>query len=395
MNLFKKLNDDLALRHSKSLYRSRLIVDSAADIQIQIAGQSYLSFCTNDYLGLANHPEIKKAFIAGAERWGVGSGSAHLVTGHTSAHHQLEEELAQFTGREKVLLFSSGYMANQGVITALMSKHDHVFEDKLNHASLIDAALLSEAKLHRYIHADVASLERQLSFKKQGDALIVTDGVFSMDGDIAPLPEIVLAKEKASAILMVDDAHGFGVLGNQGKGSLEYFNLDAQQVPILMGTLGKALGTSGAFIAADEVVIETLIQKARSYIFTTAPPAAIAEATRIGLKLLASESWRREHLKKLIERFKQGADQLNLPLMLSDTPIQPLLAGSAEQAVTWTEMLKAKGILVTAMRPPTVPAGTARLRITFSANHTEEHVDYLLEALALLNIPDKVKESAS
>jgi len=380
----QQFEDELQQRKRQSLYRSRLLVNSAAGTEIDIEGERLLTFCSNDYLGLANHPELKKAFISAVQRWGVGSGSAHLVTGHSSVHHQLEEELADFTGRQKALLFSSGYMANLGLITVLAEKGDHVFEDRLNHASLIDGGKMSAARLHRYLHADVSSLQRQLAGTGAGDKLIATDGVFSMDGDIAPLPDIVKTAENARAMLMVDDAHGIGVLGPRGGGSLEYFELSPQQVPILMGTLGKSLGCAGAFVAGDESLVEMLIQKARSYIYTTAQPAAVAEAARVALKISINESWRRDRLFALIKRFRYGAMQLGLPLMESFTPIQPLLAGTAEQAITWANQLKQIGIVITAIRPPTVPEGTARLRITFSADHTELQVDQLLEALGQL-----------
>ena len=382
--LGQQLENQLQQRKQQSLYRSRLIVDSPSAPEIDVEGEHLLAFCSNDYLGLANHPALKKAFVAAAERWGVGSGSAHLVTGHTTAHHQLEEELAAFTGREQALLFSSGYMANLALITTFSDKADHVFEDKLNHASLIDGGSLTAARLHRYLHADVESLQRQLATVTSGEKLIVTDGVFSMDGDIAPLPEIAAVTERDSALLMVDDAHGVGVLGEHGRGSLEHFALTSEQVPLLMGTLGKALGCAGAFIAGDRVFIETLIQKARSYIFTTAQPAAVAAASSAALKLIDTESWRREYLASLVQRFRQGAVQLGLSLLDSQTPIQPLIAGSAEQAVRWAAQLRQHGLLVTAIRPPTVPEGKARLRITFSANHSEQQVDRLLDVLSLL-----------
>lgn len=381
----QQLEQELKQRKDNSLYRTRLLAESPSTPEMVVDGERLLAFNSNDYLGLANHPELKKAFIAGAEKWGVGSGSAHLVTGHTAAHHQLEEELAEFTGRERALLFSSGYMANLAMVTALTDKNDHVFEDRLNHASLIDAGNLAAAKMHRYQHTDVASLQRMLDREKSGDSMIVTDGVFSMDGDIAPLKQLSEVAQGSNVLLAVDDAHGFGVLGETGAGSIEQACLSSEQVPVLMATLGKAIGCAGAFIAADEDIIETLIQKARSYIYTTAQPAAIAAATSAALKLLESEAWRREHLASLVKRFKQGASQLGLSLMESSTAIQPLLAGSSQQALAWAQQLRQQGILVTAIRPPTVPKDTARLRITFSAAHTEEQVARLLNALDQLN----------
>ena len=379
------LNSELKQRKDDSLYRARLLTESPNAPEMIIDGERLLAFNSNDYLGLANHPALKKAFIAGAEKWGVGSGSAHLVMGHTAVHHQLEEQLAAFTGRDRALLFSSGYMANLAMVTALTDKNDHVFEDRLNHASLIDAGNLAAARMHRYQHADVASLQRMLNRVESGNKMIVTDGVFSMDGDIAPIKELSDVAQGNEALLAVDDAHGFGVLGESGAGSIEQAGLSSQQVPVLMAILGKAMGCAGAFIAADEVIIETLIQKARSYIYTTAQPAAIAVATSAALKLLETETWRRDHLASLVQRFKQGASQLGLSLMASPTAIQPLLAGSSKQAIAWAQQLRRQGILVTAIRPPTVPKDTARLRITFSAAHTEEQVDRLLDALSQLN----------
>jgi len=384
----QQLEQELQQRKNNALYRSRLLTESPSGPEIVVEGERLLAFNSNDYLGLANHPELKKAFISGVEKWGVGSGSAHLVTGHTAAHHQLEEELAAFTGRERSLLFSSGYMANLAMVTALTDKSDHVFEDRLNHASLIDAGNLAAARMLRYQHADTASLQRMLERVEAGKRMIVTDGVFSMDGDVAPLKELSEVAQDNKTLLAVDDAHGFGVLGETGAGSIEQAGLLSHQVPVLMGTLGKAMGCAGAFIAADEVIIETLIQQARSYIYTTAQPAAIATAASAALKLFATEAWRREKLASLVERFKQGASQLGLSLMDSSTAIQPLLAGSSQQAVSWSQQLRQQGILVTAIRPPTVPKNTARLRITLSAAHTEEQVDRLLEALGQLNQSD-------
>ena len=353
----KHLTEDLEARRAADLYRSRRIVESPQQPEMVVDGRPMLTFCSNDYLGLANHPQVVRALQRGAERYGAGSGAAHLINGHSRAHHLLEEELAEFTGRPRALLFSTGYMANLGVISALLGRGDNLFEDRLNHASLIDAGLLCRAELKRFRHADVSSLERQLASAGTGRCLIATDGVFSMDGDIAPLPDLARQAQQQDAWLMVDDAHGLGVLGGSGRGSLEHFGLDNDQVPILMGTLGKAFGTFGAFVAGSEVLIETLIQQARSYIYTTAPPPAVAEASRVSLRIAHTESWRREHLQHLVQRFRTTAEQLGLPLLQSSTPIQPLLAGSAQQALAWSRRLEAQGILVSAIRPPTVPEG--------------------------------------
>jgi len=370
--------DDIA---QQGLYRSRRVIDSPQGINLEIDGRNIVNFCSNDYLGLANHPDVVEAFKSGADKYGVGSGSAHLICGHSAAHHALEEELAAFSGRDRALLFSTGYMANIGVISALLGRGDAVFEDRLNHASLLDGGLLSGARFKRYAHADVADLEINLG-KTLGRKLVVTDGVFSMDGDFAPLDELAVAAKKHDAWLMIDDAHGLGVIGEHGGGIAEHYGLGQDDVPVLMGTLGKGLGTFGAFVAGSDVLIETLIQKARTYIYTTALPAAVAEATRASLKIAIAESWRRDKLKQLSERFRLGTEQLGLQVMPSSSAIQPILIGDSQSAVDISNALLEAGFLVSAIRPPTVPQGSARLRVTFSALHEEQHVDRLLDALA-------------
>lgn len=365
----------------QGLYRSRRVIASPQGINLEIDGNNVINFCSNDYLGLANHPDVVNAFKSGADRYGVGSGSAHLICGHSTAHHALEEELAAFTGRDRALLFSTGYMANIGVISALLGRGDAVFEDRLNHASLLDGGLLSGARFKRYDHADAADLGAKLD-KASGRKMVVTDGVFSMDGDFAPLDELAVTAKKHDAWLMVDDAHGLGVIGEHGGGILEHYGLGQDDVPVLMGTLGKGLGTFGAFVAGSEVLIETLIQKARTYIYTTALPAAVAEATRASLKIVIEENWRRDKLKTLSERFRRGAEHLGLTLMASSSAIQPILIGDSQTAVDISNTLLNAGFLVSAIRPPTVPQGSARLRVTFSALHQEQHVDQLLDALA-------------
>jgi len=379
----RKLASDLERRRAEHLYRRRRVVEGPQQPTLRVDGREVVAFCSNDYLGLANDPRVAKALQDGAMRWGVGSGAAHLVTGHSAAHHALEEELAEFTGRPRALLFSTGYMANLGVVSALLGRGDTVLEDRLNHASLIDAGLLSRARLRRYPHADAAAAEAQLR-DASGEKLLATDGVFSMDGDIAPLPELAAACRRHGAWLMVDDAHGLGVLGDGGRGSLAHFGLGVAEVPILMGTLGKAFGTFGAFVAGADDLIETLIQEARPYVYTTAPPPAVAEATRVALRIARDEAWRRERLRALIARFRAGAQAIGLPLMPSATPIQPIVLGDASRALEWSAALESRGLLVTAIRPPTVPAGSARLRVTLSAAHTESQVDSLLDGLATL-----------
>lgn len=376
---------DLAVQLGKvkerNLYRTRRVLDSPQSAEVMVEGRRYIAFCSNDYLGLANHPELIRAWQQAAERYGIGSGAAHLVSGHSREHHALEEELAEFTGRPRALLFSTGYMANLGVISALLGRGDTVYEDRLNHASLLDGGLLSGARLLRYTHGDTQALDQRMASRTSGEVLIATDGVFSMDGDLAPLPELARIARERAAWLMVDDAHGFGVLGREGQGSLAHFGLGMEQVPIVVGTLGKALATAGAFVAGSESLIEYLIQKARTYIFTTAAPPAVAAATRVSLRLARQEEWRRDRLNQLIQRFRKGAKQLQLPLMASHTPIQPLLIGDAKSTLEISQALATQGILISAIRPPTVPEGTARLRITFSSAHEDSHVDRLLDAL--------------
>jgi 8-amino-7-oxononanoate synthase len=378
---FDQLASELQARKQASLYRERRVLQSPQQPDVIVDGKGYLAFCSNDYLGLANHPAIVASFKQAADEYGVGGGASHLVNGHSFHHHALEEELAEFTGRSRALLFSNGYMANIGTINALLNKQDAVFEDRLNHASLLDAGLLSGARFQRYLHNDIHSLSQRLSKARARRLLVVTDGVFSMDGDIADLPAICNTANEHNAWVMVDDAHGIGCLGDKGAGCAEYFGLSQQQLPVLMGTLGKAFGTSGAFVAGSEELIETLIQHARTYIYTTSMPPAVAAATRVSLKLVQTDSWRREHLSALIKRFRVGCEQLGLNLMDSPTPIQPILIGDADKAMAMSEALRDKGMFVTAIRPPTVPHGSARLRVTLSASHSLEHVDRLLDAL--------------
>lgn len=371
----------LAERRAADLYRQRPLLESPQGPEVVVDGQPLLAFCSNDYLGLANHPEVIAAWRAGAERWGVGGGASHLVVGHSTPHHQVEEALAELTGRPRALLFSTGYMANLGAITALVGQGDTVLQDRLNHASLLDGGLLSGARFSRYLHNDPVSLANRLE-KATGNTLVVTDGVFSMDGDLADLPALAKAARTHDAWLMVDDAHGLGTLGAQGGGIVEHFGLGVEDVPVLIGTLGKACGTAGAFVAGSEELIEALVQFARPYIYTTSQPPALACATLKSLELLRRETWRREHLAALIRQFRAGAEQIGLALMDSPTAIQPILIGDSARALQLSRMLRERGLLVTAIRPPTVPAGSARLRVTLSAAHSEAQVQLLLNALA-------------
>jgi 8-amino-7-oxononanoate synthase len=366
--------------------RTRREVQSRASggVRASIGGSELLAFCSNDYLGLADHPRVVEAFVAAAREWGVGSGASHLVSGHCREHQLLEQELAAFTRRPRALLFSTGYMANLAVVTTLAGKGDRVIEDRLNHASLLDAGLASGARFQRFRHADVGALRSRLSRAGTGRTLVVTDGVFSMDGDVAPLRELADACRAGNAWLFVDDAHGLGVLGDSGRGSLEAAGLGIADVPILMGTLGKALGTFGAFVAGSEELIETLLQRARTYVYTTALPPAVAAATRAALRVLQQEPWRRERVLGHVARFRREAVTLGLPLLASGTPIQPVVLGSEVAAMAASDTLRRQGLWVPAIRPPTVPAGSSRLRVTFSAAHSENDVDRLLDGLAAL-----------
>ncbi len=391
MNLDDLLQQELSDRRQQSLYRQRKIIETPQQIHLKINGRSLLSFCSNDYLGLASHPDIAAALKKGVDRWGVGSGAAHLVSGHTAVHHELEEALAGYTGRSRALLFSTGYMANLGVVNALMGKGDLVVEDRLNHASLIDAALLSSALsgsvFKRYPHNNVERLELWLAESEpQARKLVISDSVFSMDGVLADVPELVRVCQDYDAWLMLDDAHGFGLLGEQGAGVAQEFHLDQQQLPVYMATLGKAMGVAGAFVTGSDALIETLIQKARSFIYTTAMPPALASALLVSLKIARQENWRREKLKALIAQFRSGCEQLGLKLLDSMTAIQPVLTGSIKNTVQLSQALEEQGILVTAIRPPTVPKGTSRLRVTLSAQHSEQDIERLLNAFADLGM---------
>ncbi|CAK0772427.1 8-amino-7-oxononanoate synthase [Gammaproteobacteria bacterium] len=378
----KDIGHQLIELHNRSLYRHRRILEGPSSPETVLNGRVVLNFCSNDYLGLAHHPAVIEAFVAGARCYGVGAGASHLITGHHAAHHALEEELAAFVGRPRALLFSTGYMANLGIIGTLFGHHDRIFEDRLNHASLLDAANYAGASLTRYEHVSTTDLEARLvRFSQQGaERLVVTDGVFSMDGDLAPLPDLVTLARRHDAWLMVDDAHGIGVLG-EGRGILAHHDLGLDDVPILMGTLGKALGSAGAFVAGTETLIETFIQKARTYIYTTASPPAVAEATRAALRIVDEEPWRREHLRALVTYLRVRLAELPLSLLPSSTPIQPVILGTATRAIAVSEALLARDILVTPIRPPTVPVGTARLRITLTSAHSMNQIDRLADAL--------------
>jgi 8-amino-7-oxononanoate synthase len=376
--IFQSLADRVADLGRKGLLRRRFARESPQGPRISVDGREYLAFCSNDYLGLANDPRIVEAAVEAARRHGVGEGASHLLSGHSAAHARLESALAEFVRMPRALYFASGYQANIGAITALAGQHDTVFSDALNHASLIDGARLSRARVVRYPHLDVEFLAQALAATPAGTKLIVSDGVFSMDGDIAPVPALLELCERHDALLLLDDAHGFGVLGPQGRGTAAHFALRSPRI-VYVGTLGKAAGVSGAFVAGAPEAIELILQRARTYIYTTAAPAMLACAVEASLELIRKDDWRRERLGKLVallRRLLAGAG-----LKPSDTPIQPLVLGSNEKALDASAKLRERAILVPAIRPPTVPEGTARLRISLSAAHEEQDVARLAEVL--------------
>jgi len=386
-DLIAALERDLAARAADGLRRVRRTLDSAQGARVVVDGREILAFASNDYLGLASHPDVVAAARAGAGRWGAGAGASHLICGHFAPHAALEAELAAFVrpcAGSRALTFSTGYLANLAILTALAGRGDAIFADRLNHACLNDGALLSRADFVRYPHRDVAALERRLAASTARRKLIVTDAVFSMDGDLAPLPRLAALADAFDAWLVVDDAHGFGVLGEGeggGRGSLAHFGLASERI-VYMGTLGKAAGVAGAFVAAHPAVIETLVQTARPYIYTTAAPPLLAEALRASLRIIRDDAPRRAHLSALVARFRERSRGLPWPLLDSPTAIQPLVVGANAAAVALADALWERGFWVPAIRPPTVPRGTARLRITLSAAHSAADVDALVAALA-------------
>lgn len=379
-SLLEALRQELEQKEADGLLRKRRLISSPQQPHLQADGKLLLSFCSNDYLGLANHPRLQTALQQGASRAGVGSGASHLITGHHQYHHELEEALAKFVGLPQALLLTTGYMANMAAVCGLMGKGDALFADKLNHASLNDGALLSRADLNRYPHGDIETLERMLESSTAQRKMVITDSVFSMDGDIAPLRALLELCDRYNAWLLIDDAHGFGVLGEQGRGCLSHFNLHSPRI-IYMATLGKAAGVAGAFIAGKKVVIDYLMQNARTYIYTTAMPPALAATSLESLQLIEESDARRHHLRMLVATLKSDLQLKRWQLAESSTPIQPVLIGSNDEVLRVSEHLLEQGILVPAIRPPTVPKGSARLRISLSAAHTEEDVHLLIRAL--------------
>jgi len=368
-------------RRERALWRTRQQLNSPQSVEVIRGSNRFLNFCSNDYLGLANHPRLKEAAVTASKTWGAGSGASHLVCGHQASHHRLEEELADFVGAQSALLFSTGYMANLAIPQSFLSRNDLLVQDKLNHASLIDSASLCRATFKRYRHNDINHLQKTLNTEKYRRTLISVDAVFSMDGDQAPITQLSDIAEENQAVLLIDDAHGFGVLGEQGRGSYSANRLIPNGPRLMLGTLGKALGSFGAFVAGDRVYIDHLKQFARAYTYTTALPPAVAEASRTALSILQDEPWRQEQLHQNIEYFRKCVADIGLELMSSQTPIQPLVLGDEKNALAASQILENMGIWVSAIRPPTVPADTARLRITLTAEHKREHIDQLLEGL--------------
>lgn len=381
-DLLARLRQAQAQRAEADLLRRLRCVEAAEGPYVVIGGRRLLSFASNDYLGLSQHPRLREALIASVRRWGVGATAAHLLGGHRDEHEALEHQLARWTGRERALLFSSGYMANLGVLGALLHEGDLCLQDKLNHACLIDGARLSGATMKRYVHNDTASARRQFETLPGAPALLASDGVFSMDGDIAPLRELAALCREQGALLHIDDAHGIGVLGSDGAGSVAEAGLDQNDVPVLMATLGKALGVCGAFVAGGTALIDGLVQFARTHMYTTALPPALAAATSVAVEIARFETWRRDRLRALIAHWRNGARQRGLDLLPSRTPIQPLLVGDSGAALRLSRELEENGYYVPAIRPPTVAAGKARLRVTLSALHSESMVEQLLDAVA-------------
>ncbi len=379
--ILDELQNELTTRERDGLKRRQRTLDAPCGPKALVDGRPLISFCSNDYLGLANDPALIEAACAGAKTWGVGSGASHLVSGHQRPHLALEEKLARFTGFPRALLFSTGYMANLGIVPALAGRGDAIFADRLNHASLIDAVQLSRADSQRYPHGDVAALERLLTASNAKRKIILTDAVFSMDGDVAPLPALLELAERFDAWLVIDDAHGFGVLGEHGRGSLAHFDLPRSERIVYMGTLGKAAGGAGAFVAGAETLIEWLLQNARTYIFTTGSSPMMACALAASLELIEHGDARRAHLAQLRQQLRDGLATTRWQLLPSPTAIQPVIIGDNHEALRVANALFERGLWVPAIRPPTVPKGTARLRVSLSAAHSTEQVAQLVDAL--------------
>ena len=389
----EQLRIEHAQRVSDNLWRERPMLESPQGREVMVEGRSHLNFCGNDYLGLANHPRLLEAASAAGQSWGTGSGASHLVCGHMNEHHLLEQELARFVGAEKAVLFSTGYMANLAIPATFLGRNDLIVEDRLNHASLIDAGRFCAAGMKRYPHLDLAGAEKLLSQSTAKRKMVSTDGVFSMDGDVAPVLELKAICKQQQALLLVDDAHGFGVLGEKGIGTLEASGVHPGGRVLMLGTLGKSAGSFGAFVAGDAVYIESLIQSGRPYIYTTALPPAVVAASRAAIRIFQEEPERRHKLRNNVDYFRQSIARTSLQLADSSTPIQPIILGSADVAVQAAKQLKQNGLWVVAIRPPTVPVQSARLRITLSSTHTTEDIDRLVAALSSDAMAEIVGES--
>jgi 8-amino-7-oxononanoate synthase len=381
-SLFDRIAEQRAERARAALVRRLRAIESVDGAHVTIGGKRLLNFASNDYLGLSQHPALREAMIGAASRWGVGATAAQLLGGRRDEHVALEEALARWTGRECALLFSDGWAANLGVIAGLLDRDDLCVQDRLNHASLLDAARLAGCTLKRYPHADADGARRQLESRPDAAALVATDAVFSMDGDVAPLGKLASLCRTQNATLMVDDAHGLGVLGPEGAGSVAEASLTQDDAPILMATLGKALGVAGAFVGGSAALIDALVQNARTFIYATAMPPALAAAARSAVDVARFESWRRDRLGRLIAHFRHVAADRGLTLLPSRTPIQPLVIGASDAALAIAARLEGAGFYVPAIRPPTVPDGEARLRIALTALHTESDIERLVDAIA-------------
>ena len=378
----KYISDELIKIKNAGLYRELKVVGNAQDTHIEIEGKTFLSFCSNNYLGLANNPSVINAVKDAVEEYGWGAGASRLVSGNMSLHESLEDEISRFKGKEAALVFPTGYMANLGAISSLVSNGDLVICDKLNHASIIDGCRLSGADFRVYAHCDMMKLENVLrKSSKYNRKLIVTDSVFSMDGDLAPLPDIVRIAGKHKAMVMVDEAHGTGVFGENGRGVIEHFNLN-KEVYIVMGTLSKAIGSLGGYVCGDIDLINYLRNKARSFMYTTALPPAVCAASIAGIRLIQNDPSLRESLWHNVRFIKEKLKSLNFSIISSESPIIPILIGDSQKAVDMSNFLYKKGLLIPAIRPPTVPANSSRLRMTVMSTHTKEDLKRLLEVLS-------------
>lgn len=387
MSVLDSYSRDLAALDAATQRRTRRVVDAVKGTRMRVAGRDMIAFCGNDYLGLSQHPALIEAAMRGAQQWGLGSTASPLVCGHSASHEALEQEIAAFLGLPRALYFYAGYAANVGIVPALVGRGDAIFCDALNHACLIDGARLSRAEIKVYPHADIETLSRLLEGSTATRKLIATDAVFSMDGDVAPLPELLRLAQQHDALLLIDDAHGFGVLGPDGRGSAAHFDLRSSHL-LVMGTLSKAAGSAGGFVAGDPALIELLMQRSRSYIFATGAPAVVTEALRASLRLIEAEDWRRERIRSHASRLRSAlvpastaSSVVGAKLLPSPTPIQPIVIGENEAALDVMAHLWREGLWVPAIRPPTVPQGTARLRVSLTAAHSDADVDALIAGL--------------